>query len=107
MKKKLLDIYHRASFPSEPFGNGDWLAVGWDRENQVDYIQIWFGNEDTPIVSYEKNEGNWEFCDWANWGDRYVQAKLDQAIVKSLITNLKRSNIHKRAKAINVQMSLF
>ncbi|MHC5215221.1 hypothetical protein ACYSNR_01035 [Enterococcus sp. LJL128] len=107
MKNRLLDIFHRAGITAKSFERGDWISAGWDRENQVDYIQIWFGNEDTPIVSYERNDGKWEFCDWANWGDQYVQAKLDHAIVKSLINHLKKTNIHKRAKAINVQLSLF
>ncbi|MGL4695209.1 hypothetical protein [Enterococcus larvae] len=61
MKSQLLDIYHKAGFPTDTLENGDWLAAGWDRENQVDFIQIWFGDMHAPIVSYEKFEDAWEF----------------------------------------------
>lgn len=79
-----------------------------DRENSCDFIQIWFGDMDSPIVSYEKQDklNKWEFCARAGC-DSDSHEKLDRVIVKSLLLHLKKSNKYKKAKITNIQLALF
>lgn len=107
MKQVILDIYHKAGV-SLLLKNSDEIIAGMDRENSCDFIQIWFGDMDSPIVSYEKNDklNKWEFCAWGGCLP-YSQQKLDRAIVKSLLLYLKKSSKYRKVKITNIQLALF